>query len=551
MNRTVLAALVSALSTFSPALLSSQGPATTPPKSPAPETPTASPGKLDLGALLRDRTVTLVRATKLFAPGVGGSEATYVDGKGHWLVYKDGVVLGIVNEPSEPVEIPQNELKARLLDYTKDHPGSVATPGFVDADSRWFRNAGDLADRSADATAPAKDGLETWQEGAEELLEKAGITTLFVPANAESQASGSGAVVTLTTRTPTVLADGAGQWRLSSPKTRGTSLTRSDVVKGLQGALEAARKYDEAKEKYTKDVAEFEKKRKEFLDYYKKNPLKKGEKVEGSQPQRAPRSRGGRLPRTKEELEKMLEQVPPAMRDRVRANIEAQMKARDEAEKKEGGEAKEEKKDDNDPKKAPAKPSRPKEPDVDPAKESLLRVLAGKETLRVEVHRAEEIRALIDLLEEEGIDRVTILGGTEAYKVAKKLRTIDALVVLRPEDLPETGFDTMPEHLAASAKALSDEGIAVAFGSAGTTSGRGLPFHAARAVAFGMRERDALQALTRGGIDAAGVGNEPVDTGIVLWSGDPLATTSNPVLLVRGRRVRELGKGGDAASEDK
>lgn len=549
MNRTLqVAALVSATTSFSlcaAAQVSSQVPAAEVPAAQGP----------DLAALLRDRSVTLVRASKLFVPGKDGADPTYIDGQKHWLIYKDKQIQGIVREPDTPVEIAQSELAARLVDYSKSHPQSVAVPGFVDADSRWFRNPRDLGDRGADPTASAADALETWQEGPEELLTQAGISVLFVPAALEAQASGKGALVSLASQQPSLLSEGAMQWRLSSLNTRGSNLTRGDVVKGLASAFDAARKYAEAKEKYEKDLADFEKKRKDFLAYYKKNPLKKGEKVEESKSAPAPRQQRGRLPQTKEELEQMLRSVPPAMRDQIRARLEAQMKEAAEAAKKAAGEAAPDKKDDakTDTKKAPPKPARPKAPPVEAAKEAMLRVLAGKEALRVEVHRADEIRALVEVLAKEGVERVTILGGTEAHMVTKELRSIDATVVLRPETLPATGFDALPEHMAASAKRLSDEGIRVAFGSAGTTSGRALPFLAARAVAFGMNEGLALQALTGNGIEASGA-EGIVDPGIVIWSDDPLATTSTPVAIVRGRLERKLAtpsRGENGAASDK
>lgn len=493
--------------------------------------------------LAKDRAVTFVSAGTLFVPGRNGSGPRLVSGEKHWLVYRRGELLGLVEQPEGGMKPGQ---PAKLLDYRKEHPDSFAMPGIVDADSRWFRAAKDMSDRSADPTAKATDGLETWQKGWKELLVDAGVTTVFVPTSVMAQTTGEGALIGLTTREPSVLADGALSWRLSSPQTSGTNLTRSNVTKGLAAAFSAARKYDEAKEKHAKSVEEFEKKRKEFLAYYKKNPLKKGEEVKTAAPQPT-RARRGRLPRTAEELERLLQRVPPAMRDRVRKQMEAQMKAAADAEKaakaKAAAAAKPAKPDPKagTAKKAPPKPTRPKPFKRDEKNEALLRVLAGKSALRIEVHRAGEIKALLDLAEEESIERIVIVGATEAWKVAKDLRVAGAQVVLRPEALPTKGFDTLPEQLAASAAKLTAEGVAVAFGSAGRARGRNLPLVAARAVANGMDETDALQALTQGGIEMSGVAPETsVDTGIVVWSGHPLATTSRPIAVVRGRRAQKL-----------
>lgn len=496
--------------------------------------------------LLKDRSVTLVRAKSLFMPGKDGRGPRVVTGDSHALAYKRGKLLGLVEITDSA---PPKNARAKILDYREAHPDSFAIPGFVDADSRWFRNMSDLNDRRTDPTAKAAEALELWQEGWDELVEEGGITSVFVPASVASQTSGAGSLISIAGRQAKSLGDGAFAWRMSSPATRGTSLTRGNVAKGLAASFEAARKYDEAKEKYKKDLEEYKKKRKEFLAYYKKNPLKKGEEIKEAAP-KPTRSRRRGLPKTKEELERMLQRVPPSLRDRMRKRIEAQMKAAAAAAKpkdEKKPDAKDAKSKAGAKKKAPPRPKRPKKLKADPAKEAMLRILSGKASLRIEVHRAGEIRALLDVAKEEGIEKIVVVGATEGWKVAKDLRVAGASVVLRPETLPSTGFDTLPDQLASSAAKLADEGVPVAFGSAGRERARTLPLLAARAVSRGMEEGAAMQALTQGGIEASGVDGE-IDTGIVVWSGHPLSITSRPLHLVRGRRVRAFGK---AASGDK
>ena len=497
----------------------------------------------ELSKLLKDRSVTLVRAGTLFVPGKNGRAPRLVDGKKRWLVYRKGKLLGLVQEPKTPVEISRSQLRAKLLDYSKEQPQSFAGPGFVDADSRWFRSTNDLMDRQSNSTTNAVDALEIWQKGWQDLLTQSGVTSVFVPASVNAQSSGAGALITIATRKPEVLAQGALGWRLSSPQTKGTNLTRASVVKGLSAALSSARKYGEAKDKYKKDLEEYAKKRKTFLAYYKKHPLKKGEQIKSATP-KPKRRRRSRLPKDKAELERMLKRVPPAIRERLRKQMEARMKAAAAQAAKEKAAAASTKKpasSKSGSKQAPAKPKRPKKPKHDPAKEALLRVLTGKSLLRIEVHRAGEIRALLTLAKEEGIDQVTIVGGSEAWKTIKELRVSGASVVLRPEKLPSKGFATLPEQLASSAARLAAENIPVAFGSAGRARGASLRLLAARAVARGMQESQALQALTQAALESSGLSAaQEVDPGLVIWSGNPLASSSHPIALVRGRRVRKF-----------
>lgn len=495
-----------------------------------------------LADLLRDRSVTIVRAGSLFMPGVEGRGPQLVSGDKHAIAYRRGKLIGLVEVGADAM--PKGA-RAKVLDYRSKHPGSFATPGFVDADSRWFRNTSDISDRRPNPTAKAGEALELWQQGWGELVSDGGITSLFIPASVASQSSGAGTLVSVAGTAPRPVADGALAWRMSSPQTRGTNLTRSSVTKSLATSFDAARKYDEAKDKYKKALEDFAKKRKEFLAYYKKNPLKQGEEIKAAPP-KPTRSRRRGLPRNKEELEAFLKRVPPAMRDRIRKQIEARMKAAaDAAKKASAATAKKPSKPaatkkPTSSKKAPPRPKRPKKPKVEPVKEAMLAVLAGKSVLRVEVHRAAEIRALLRIAKEEGIERLVIVGGTEAWKVAEDLRVAGASVVLRPETIPG-GFDTLPDQIAASAAKLAAEGVPVAFGSAGRERGRMLPLMAARAVSQGMEESSAMQALTQGGIEASGL-SKSVDTGIVVWSGNPLAITSRPLEIVQGRRTRSLAR---------
>ena len=169
--------------------------------------------------------------------------------------------------------------KAKVLDFTKEHPESFAMPGLVDADSRWFKSSADISDSSAAANARSRDSLELWQKGWKELPRR-GVTTVFVPASTSASLSGQGVLVGLDPESGAKgLRDGALLSRVSSLQSRGNNLTRKAVTRSLESSFEAAKKYKEAKDKWKKSLEEYKKKRKEFLAFYKKNPLKPGQKA--------------------------------------------------------------------------------------------------------------------------------------------------------------------------------------------------------------------------------------------------------------------------------
>jgi hypothetical protein len=232
-----------------------------------------------LRQLLADPDVVLLKTARVFMPGRSGGAPQLGDGRKSWLVVRKGHVVGIQAEPDQPVEITRDEVKAKVVDLTASHPSSVAMPGICDADSRFFLASPQLVDGQADFGTQAQTGIETWQKGWEDIVKWSGVTAVYVPSAAASQAAGSGAVIALepgATPRPLPVA-GALLFRLSAPNTPGSSLSRAATVKPLRAALEAAKQYREALDKWRKDDEEYKKKRAEFLAYYAKNPMKPGD----------------------------------------------------------------------------------------------------------------------------------------------------------------------------------------------------------------------------------------------------------------------------------
>ncbi|MEZ5988855.1 MAG: hypothetical protein R3F30_06980 [Planctomycetota bacterium] len=514
------------------------GPAAGKAAAPEAEAPALVSGTRDEATrLLRDPRVVLLKVTRWFRPSESARRAAVLDvGKG-WLALRGGKVLGWFADLDEELV---NEAGSRAVDLTARSDSAFLTPGFCDADSRWFRADADLGDSGQNLSVAAADRLELWQEGWEELPRKSGVTTLYVPAGVAARSAGAGVVVSLGTTPRVVERAAASSYKVSTVQTRGTNLSRDGVTKTLEKELEDAKKYREAKEKYDKDLEEYEKKRKEFLAYYKQHPMKAGEEPAEEQKPAADEGRQGRRGRgmrmTPEQVQEM-RKLPPEERQKYIDELRKKQQGGDEGAKEPEKPA--EAKADG---KAPPRPKRPKEPDVDPQKEAMLEVLDGKRMLRLEVHRAGEIQAVLALKKEHGLDKVVLVGATEAWKVAKQIAEAGCPVVLRPEETPEAaGFELLPEHLPAQAARLAEAGVPVCFGSGGRREAGVLPLLAACAVGSGMSEEDALEALTKNAWLASG-GEGDV---MVVYDKDPLAPDAKVLAVIDNQAAgaRRPGRG--------
>lgn len=500
-----------------------------------PKTPIRKAGSPQLlTKLLGNRRVTFLKVDRYFLPSGKGRQGRIQQTAGGWLAFAG---------PRFQAWFPKidaatrDKAKARMLDLTATSPQAFLLPGLCDADSRFFRSSTDLRDSGQNLASTAVSSLALWDKGWEDLPLGTGITTVFVPAGTTSLSSGPGALVGLSQRPLVLQTQGGCSYRISALGSRSNSLSRDQQVRALDKAFEAAEKYKEAKEKYAKDLKEYQKKRKEFLAWYKKNPLKKGDKAAAAKPAASTsrRGRGRRVGLTPAELAE-IRKLP---RDQQRKAMQDLMKK-----KMAGAQAKPAAKD---PKatnknaakkgKAPARPKYPKRILPNPQNEALLSVLDGKSYLRVEAHREGEIRALIELKKEHALDKLVIVGATEAWKLPEDIARSGALVLLRPDNLPSRGYDLLPEHLASQAARLSQAGVPVCFGSAGRAEAGALPLIAARAVAEGMSETQALEALTKTAwLSSGGQGNS-----IVVFSADPLSPGARVLCVLDPLGLRKAG----------
>jgi hypothetical protein len=162
-------------------------------------------------------------------------------------------------------------------------------------------------------------------------------------------------------------------------------------------------------------------------------------------------------------------------------------------------------------------------------REALTRYLTGGRVV-FQVDRAADILSVVAFAEHNGMKPV-ILGGDEAWLVAKELAKANVAVILNPlNDLP-ADFDRLGSTLENAAR-LHRAGVRIAFSSGDTPQARLVRQLAGNAVAHGLPWEAALAAITSTPADIFGLGathgriavGQSAD--LVLWSGDPLEVTS-------------------------
>ncbi|MGH8194765.1 MAG: amidohydrolase family protein [Woeseiaceae bacterium] len=167
--------------------------------------------------------------------------------------------------------------------------------------------------------------------------------------------------------------------------------------------------------------------------------------------------------------------------------------------------------------------------------ETLRSVLDGTRSLLVNVNRANDISAVIDLANDYDI-RLIIVGGAEAWMVADELADAGVAVILDALGNLPRNFDRLNARLDA-ASLLAAAGVRFAIGGHGAAqnhNARNITQSAGIAVANGMEWEDALAAITLAPARIYGVDDrlgslEPGKRAdLVIWSSDPLELTSFP-----------------------
>ena len=134
-------------------------------------------------------------------------------------------------------------------------------------------------------------------------------------------------------------------------------------------------------------------------------------------------------------------------------------------------------------------------PEYNQTYECLLPLLKGEMPAMISVHSERDIRAAIAFVRDENLKAV-FYGVEQGFKAADEISKAGIPVVLGSlYDLPpvwEDGYDALFRNPGLLAKA----GVKIAFSSSSASAAKDLPYHAAKAAAFGLDKTEALKAVT-------------------------------------------------------
>ncbi len=185
---------------------------------------------------------------------------------------------------------------------------------------------------------------------------------------------------------------------------------------------------------------------------------------------------------------------------------------------------------------------------VDLRMEAMRGVFTGRKALFVHANAAKEITEAVQFAKAEGVKRVVIVGGYDAWRVADLLRENNVDVVLRRLHSlpmrPEDDID-LPYRLPAL---LKERGVRFCLGYAGDMEAMGLrnlPFVAGTASAYGLSAEDALRSITLDAATVLGVedrlGSLAVgkDATLIVSAGNVMDMQGNRIVhgYIQGRRI--------------
>jgi imidazolonepropionase-like amidohydrolase len=180
--------------------------------------------------------------------------------------------------------------------------------------------------------------------------------------------------------------------------------------------------------------------------------------------------------------------------------------------------------------------------------ESTKGLFDGSQTLFVNANEEKQIIDAVQFAKQNGIKKMVIVGGYEAYKTAELLQKNNVSVLLRRvHEMPENEDDDIDLPFK-SAKLLSDKGVLVGLENSGSherMNTRNLPFLAGTCAAYGMEKEQALKLITSNTakilrIDAqCGTLEQGKDATLFISEGDALDMRTNKLThaFIQGRLI--------------
>ena len=172
------------------------------------------------------------------------------------------------------------------------------------------------------------------------------------------------------------------------------------------------------------------------------------------------------------------------------------------------------------------------------------KVLRGESPVYIEAETVAQIRAALKFADEQGLKRLIIGGGNDAWRLADELKARDIPVVVGgTQALPRRRSDSYDDaFMLPSRLAAAGVRFCIATGD-GPANVRNLPHHAGLAAGFGLDPNEALKSVTLYPAQILGVGDQVGSLEVGKWAdiqvtdGDPLLQSTKCLQVILAGRV--------------
>ena len=160
--------------------------------------------------------------------------------------------------------------------------------------------------------------------------------------------------------------------------------------------------------------------------------------------------------------------------------------------------------------------------------ESMVPAMRGETPVFFAARSERDIRTLLLFLDEFPQVKAVLVDGDQAFRVADELAQRQIPVIVGSNDRPAMDRDDPVAAGWENAHILNSAGVKIAFSTQDYANVRNLPYHAARAIAYGLPEEVGLRAVTLSAAEILGLGEQmgSLDVGkradVIVTDGDPL-----------------------------
>lgn len=174
--------------------------------------------------------------------------------------------------------------------------------------------------------------------------------------------------------------------------------------------------------------------------------------------------------------------------------------------------------------------------------EAMKDCIDGKEPLLIRADNLLAIESAVSWAQRQKVKAI-IVGGTEAVYCTNLLKEKDIPVIIMGTLRLPRGRDMDFDEPFTLPMKLQKAGVKFCIAAGGASNVRNLPYHAAKAAAYGLPKDEALKAVTLYpaqiiGADFAGSLEKGQDATLMITNGDPLeATTTIEQLYIQGRKI--------------